>query len=162
MVQYLGRYTHRIAISNRRIERIDTATGQVSFRCKDYRRQGAISLVSLDAVEFIRRFLQHCLPPGFQKIRYYGILATRNRKDKLAVLQHSLGYTPPKVEAAVQAPNNDINHPLCCPACGKPTLARTFIPASLMFAHSLPFSYQTTQRAPPPMPASPTSIYSTP
>jgi len=79
VVQYLGRYTHRIAISNRRIQSIDTTTSKISFRCKDYRRQGATTVISLDALEFVRRFLQHCLLPGFQKIRYYGIFATRNQ-----------------------------------------------------------------------------------
>lgn len=166
VVQYLGRYTHRIAISNRRIQSIDTTTSKISFRCKDYRRQGATTFISLDALEFIRRFLQHCLPLGFQKIRYYGILATRNRKDKLAVLQNSLGYTPPKVETAAQVPDDDINHPSCCPACGKPTIARIFIPATWMLLHSsssaIAISYQTPQRAPPTAPTPHASIYSTP
>lgn len=111
VINYLGRYTHRIAISNRRI--LSLQNGKVSFVYKDYRQDGQQKTMTLDAVEFIRRFLQHCLPPGFHKIRYYGILSIRNRKTKLANLQRSLGYQPKQAQAEIKtAPSNS------CPLCG--------------------------------------------
>ena len=124
VVQYLGRYTHRVAISNRRIQSIED--GKVSFSYKDYRQEGQKKIMTLDAVEFIRRFLQHVLPPGFHKIRYYGILATRNRKTKLAGLQRSLGYCLANQSAvATGHPHGeaaDDAEPRVCPDCGAPAL----------------------------------------
>ncbi len=128
VVNYLGRYTHRIAISNRRIENI--ADGKVIFSYKDYRKEGQKKSMTLDAVEFIRRFLQHCLPHGFQKIRYYGILSTRNRKTKLANLQKCLDYQPPvTVIHALTEPNKD---KVTCPACGKNTIQSLVLPVLRM------------------------------
>lgn len=151
VIQYLGRYTHRIAISNHRIQHVDTNTHKVSFSCKDYRQGGKTTMACLDAVEFIRRFVQHCLPLGFQKIRYYGILATRNRKDKLAKLQAGLGFTPAKAEPE-PAGEEKLND-LCCPACGKSTLRRIIMPASLPPRHrpaqASAAANSNTQRAPP-------------
>lgn len=82
VLNYLGRYTHRVAISNNRL--IDFADGKVSFRWKDYRHESRQKTMSLDAQEFIRRFLLHVLPGGFQRIRHYGLLANRHRAAKLA------------------------------------------------------------------------------
>ena len=73
MLAYLSRYTHRVAISNRRLLVLDN--GRVSFAWKDYARGGALKRMTLDAHEFIRRFLLHVLPGGFQRIRHYGFLA---------------------------------------------------------------------------------------
>jgi hypothetical protein len=73
VVHYLGKYTHRVAISNSRI--VSIAEGNVTFRWKDYRKGIQNKLLTLDAQEFIRRFLRHILPSGFYKIRYYGLLA---------------------------------------------------------------------------------------
>jgi hypothetical protein len=82
VLEYLGRYTHRVAISNRRLLQLED--GQVSFQWKDYRdRQQPQKVMTLAADEFIRRFLQHALPPGFQRIRYYGFLANSHRTRKL-------------------------------------------------------------------------------
>ncbi|MEQ8810925.1 MAG: IS91 family transposase [Imperialibacter sp.] len=72
VVQYLGKYTHRVAISNNRL--VSASDGKVSFRWKDYRKRLTKQLLSLDAQEFIGRFLRHILPSGFYKIRYYGLL----------------------------------------------------------------------------------------
>lgn len=83
VVRYLGRYTHRIAISNNRIVAMDEGT--VTFRVKGEKSGGEERTVTLQGVEFIRRFLMHVLPKGFVKIRYYGILANRNKKTKLAL-----------------------------------------------------------------------------
>ncbi len=81
VLQYLGRYTHRVAISNNRL--IDFADGQVTFAWKDHRHDSRHKLMRLDAQEFVRRFLLHVLPPGFQRIRHYGLLANRHREVKL-------------------------------------------------------------------------------
>jgi predicted Zn-ribbon and HTH transcriptional regulator len=82
VIEYVGRYTHRVAISNRRIVGVDQAT--VSFRWKDYRDGEQVKVMRLAAGEFIRRFLAHVLPPEFVRIRHYGILANGRRKEKLA------------------------------------------------------------------------------
>jgi hypothetical protein len=90
VLRYLGRYTHRVAISNQRLLALED--GQVSFQWKDYRepdkQQSKTLTVSAD--EFIRRFLLHSLPPGFQRIRYYGFLANRLRQEKLALCRQLL------------------------------------------------------------------------
>ncbi len=80
VVQYLGRYTHRVAISNSRI--MGVQRGKVIFRWKDYRKGLSRQLLCLDAGEFIGRFMRHILPSGFYKIRYYGILASVNQVKK--------------------------------------------------------------------------------
>ena len=82
-IDYLGRYTHRIAISNSRIVSVDDST--VSFRARDY-RSGENKTVSLSHEEFIRRFLLHVLPKGFQKIRYYGLLSNSAKKKRLNIV----------------------------------------------------------------------------
>jgi hypothetical protein len=85
VLRYLSRYTHRIAISNNRL--VDINDGKVQFRWKDYRDGNRQKLMTLDADEFIRRFLLHVLPDGFQRIRYFGFLANRYRAEKLRSLQ---------------------------------------------------------------------------
>src|SRR5258707_10731448 len=81
-LDYVGRYTHRVAISNNRL--LDIAEDKVTFRYKDYRQDAQQKTMTLEAEEFIRRFLLHVLPEGFQRIRYYGFLANRYREQKLA------------------------------------------------------------------------------
>lgn len=82
-IDYLGRYSHRIAISNARIE--DVSETSVTFRAKDY-RTGGVKHITITHEEFIRRFLQHVLPAGFQKIRYYGILTNSLKKKRLEII----------------------------------------------------------------------------
>jgi len=82
VIEYLSRYTQRVAISNSRLESI--SQGVVSFRWKDYRAGGQVKLCQLPGAEFLRRFLQHVLPAGYVRIRHYGILASRGRREKLA------------------------------------------------------------------------------
>ena len=89
VLDYLGRYTHRIAISNNRLLSVDD--GKVRFRWKDYRNGDRIGTMTLSAKEFIRRFLLHVLPDGFQRIRYYGFLANRHREPKLTRCRELLG-----------------------------------------------------------------------
>lgn len=95
VVKYLGRYTHRIAISNQRIVSVDETT--VTIAVKDYKAGNQKGTVTLPGIEFIRRFLMHILPKGFVKIRHYGILANRNKKTKLLLcrkLTNSPTYKP--------------------------------------------------------------------
>lgn len=87
VLEYLGRYTHRVAITNRRIRKFDQ--GQVSFDWKDYRDQ-QMKIKTVPAEEFIRLFLQHSLPTGFQRIRYYGFLANCHRAVKLEICRTRL------------------------------------------------------------------------
>ncbi|KHF41551.1 IS91 family transposase [Halalkalibacter okhensis] len=85
VMKYLGRYTHRIAISNQRIKSVDVANSTVTLGVKDYKNNNQKTTVTMESLEFIRRFLMHVLPKGFVKIRHYGILANRNRKTKLSL-----------------------------------------------------------------------------
>jgi hypothetical protein len=95
VLDYVGRYTHRVAISNHRL--IDIDDGRVCFRYKDYRaeRPETQKTMTLAASEFIRRFLQHVLPSGFHRIRYYGFMGNRHRAEKLDQCRHLLGTAPP-------------------------------------------------------------------
>lgn len=83
VLEYLGRYTHRVAIANQRL--VSTQAGNVSFRWKDYRRQQRSKTMTIEAEEFIRRFLLHTLPPGFQRIRHYGLLSNTHRRQALTL-----------------------------------------------------------------------------
>ena len=89
VLKYLARYTHRVAISNSRI--LSIADGKVTFLWKDYADAGKVKPMTLDAVEFIRRFLLHILPAGFVRIRQFGFLANRARREKLALCRALLG-----------------------------------------------------------------------
>ncbi len=91
--RYLGRYTHRVALSNHRI--VNVADGKVTFTVKDYKDGARRKTMTLSAVEFLRRFLLHVLPKGFVRIRHYGLYASRNVNTKLAVARRLLEPTPP-------------------------------------------------------------------
>jgi hypothetical protein len=94
VIEYLGRYTHRIAISNSRI--LEVNDNGITFRVKDYKKQGMQSQVTLTPAEFIRRFLMHILPKGFIKIRHYGILSNRSKKVKLKICRNLIKRNYPK------------------------------------------------------------------
>ncbi len=101
VLEYLGRYTHRVAIANSRL--IDLVDGTVSFRWKDYRHDSSQKVMKLQADEFVRRFLLHVLPAGFQRIRHYGLLANRTRDLKLErcrLLLNSPAPTPATIKEA--------------------------------------------------------------
>ena len=83
VLAYLGRYTHRVAIANSRIQ--DCDDDHVAFAWKDYRNGGAVKTMRLKPDEFIRRFLLHALPDGFHRIRHFGFLANGHRTEKLAI-----------------------------------------------------------------------------
>jgi hypothetical protein len=100
VLKYLARYTHRVAISNSRL--VSMEDGRVTFLWKDYADGGKTKAMTLDAVEFIRRFLLHVLPGGFVRIRQYGFLANRARAEKLALCRELLGA--PAVPIPATAP----------------------------------------------------------
>jgi hypothetical protein len=93
VLDYVGRYTHRVAISNNRL--LDIENGQVRFQWKDYRHGDQSKTMTLSADEFIRRFLLHVLPDGFRRIRYYGFLGNRYRRNKLEQCRRLLGMPAP-------------------------------------------------------------------
>ena len=95
VIEYLGRYTHRVAISNHRIKSL--ADGKVSFSYKDYRHSAQQKMMTLEGCEFLRRFCMHILPRGFRKIRHYGVLASR-AKPQLKMQQMKMGITIVKKE----------------------------------------------------------------
>lgn len=146
VLKYLGRYTHRIAISNRRI--LGIADGKVTFTYKDRQDNDREKVLTLDADEFVRRFLMHVLPARFHKIRHFGLLAIRNRKTKLLAAQLELapaaptGMRPgPGIVAAVPPTANP-----CCPVCGANTRVMLEVLPPKVFR---PAMYHPTARVPP-------------
>jgi hypothetical protein len=134
VLQYLGRYTHRVAISNRRL--LTLQNGLVSFEWKDYRDAGNSKVMTVSAAEFIRLFLQHVVPPGFQRIRYYGFLANCHRTAKLTLCRQLLATArsqllPQPADCRhLLAALTTTNSPIC-PQCGKAILFRLpFFPPS--------------------------------
>lgn len=119
-IEYLGRYTHRIAITNTRIQSVTKS--QVTFSARDY-KSGETKAITLENVEFIRRFLMHVLPSGFQKIRYYGFLNNRTKTGNLKIIFKLQGYQKFKqryiglsiAELLKEVWNYDIH---ICPVCG--------------------------------------------
>ncbi len=100
VLEYLGRYTHRVAIANDRL--VSVADGQVRFRWRDYAHGNRVKIMTLAADEFLRRFLLHVLPGGFVRIRHFGFLANRGRAGKLAVCRTLLAAVPPEPPAPAE------------------------------------------------------------
>lgn len=100
VLAYLGRYTHRVAISNNRL--VDIADEHVTFHWKDYRHESTRRVMRLKASEFIRRFLLHVLPHGLQRIRHYGLLSNRCRKTRLGDCRRLLKVVSPPEPATNQ------------------------------------------------------------
>nr|WP_299208754.1 transposase [uncultured Dokdonia sp.] len=109
VVEYLGRYTHKVAISNHRIVRV--AESQVSFKTKNYKKDGKQEILTLEANEFIRRFAMHILPKGFVRIRHYGFLSSTGKAKYLCSLKDQLGKVMLKKK-------KESLH-LVCPSCKK-------------------------------------------
>jgi hypothetical protein len=131
VLRYLGRYTHRVAISNHRVIAFDGE--RVTFRWKDYAHEGQRRTMTLTAMEFLRRFVQHVLPRGFVRIRQFGYLATACRTARLTLARRLLRRPPPLAKAPPTAAT------WCCPQCGAPMVigpiltARQFVRAGLGF-----------------------------
>lgn len=144
VLHYLARYTHRVAISNNRL--LGMKDNRVAFTWKDYKHGAAQRTMTLDAPEFIRRFLLHVLPDGFQHMRSYGFLGNRYRETKLALCRRLLNAPQPDTPASNRNPDyrelyekltgNSLSN---CPACGHGHMVcvETLAPASY-------------RRAPPP------------
>lgn len=137
VLAYLARYTHRVAISNRRLLALDERG--VTFRYKDYRQDGAAryQTMTLAPAEFIRRFLLHVLPKGFHRLRHYGLLASATRKANLARVRDLLAVPQPVVQ---EAPTGEAAPEpwRSCPCCGGPMVILEILTGSLQ------------PRAPPP------------
>src|SRR5215210_1153328 len=116
VLAYLANYTHRIAISNRRIRTFDGET--VTFSWRDYADHNTDKTMELDAVEFLRRFLQHVLPPRFTRVRYYGFLANRDRAANVAAARELIASRRPL------RPRAPIPDARLCPQCRKGTMRR--------------------------------------
>jgi len=112
IVEYLGRYSHKIAISNFRIKHIDKQKRTVTFSLKNYRKAGKEELQTLTTIEFIRRFCLHILPKGFTRIRHYGILSSGWKKEKLPNLQKQLG-----VKQEEKKEQEKVAYQRRCPCC---------------------------------------------
>jgi hypothetical protein len=130
VVEYLGRYTHRVAISNHRLLKMEN--GRVYFHWRDYRHGGVEKTVSLEAPEFLRRFLWHVLPPGFVRIRHYGLLANCQIQAQIQQCRQLLQLAPALLLLPTPPPDWRLlwerltGRPLdLCPVCQKGTLRRT-------------------------------------
>ena len=129
VLAYLSRYTHRIAISNRRLSALDDTS--VAFSWRDYAHGGTQSIMRLHPHEFLRRFLLHVLPDGFQRIRHYGFLANGHRKAKLAIIRGSLAAA---TAAATAKPGDDTSAAeasaaaIPCPCCRGPMIIIEILP----------------------------------
>jgi hypothetical protein len=125
VLEYLGRYTHRVAISNRRLLALEE--GQVSFQWKDYRDGQQQKVMTVSAEEFIRRFLQHTVPTGFQRIRYYGFLANCHRAEKLDLCRQAMVCSlllPQPADCRDFLATLTSTNLRLCPQCGIGTLTR--------------------------------------
>jgi hypothetical protein len=116
VLKYLARYTHRVAISNARL--VDLADDRVTFRYKDYAAGQEAKRMTLDAVEFLRRFVQHVLPKGFVKIRHGGLLANAQREARLALCRRLLLVVTVSPVVETSAAVIEPAQPRCCPNCG--------------------------------------------
>jgi hypothetical protein len=146
VLKYLARYTHRVAISNERILSIEE--GKITFRWKDYSEGNRRKLMTLDAEEFIRRFLLHVLPKGFTRIRYYGFLSNRDRMKRLQHAQTLLGAstddTPDGKDDSSQGESrygSDTEHR--CPECKRGVLQIVSILLPRLLDH-VPASFDTS------------------
>jgi Putative transposase/Transposase zinc-binding domain len=133
VIEYLGRYTHRVAISNGRI--VGYKDGKVTFKWRDYKDKNIEKLMTVSAEEFIRRFLLHILPAKLFKIRHYGILSNRNKKSKLLLCQKLTGIKieyiqkPSKREILQKIFGRDV---YCCSHCGCEFVNRRFLDVSVL------------------------------
>ena len=143
VVEYLGRYTHKIAISNHRITGI--TDNSVSFSYKDYRDVGKNKFMTLSAMEFIRRFSMHILPKCFVRIRHYGILSSHRKQKLLPLIHRQLNGTYQKMETKdwKQICTQHLGYdPDTCPACKQKTMITLMVfdrrgPPDLCFIKSL-------------------------
>ena len=141
VLAYLGRYTHRVAIANSRLVSIED--GAVSFSWRDYRHGNAQKQMTVSVDEFIRRFLLHCLPDSFHRIRHYGFLANGCRRARLSIIRPLLASSTTSSLTMTKAPPRAANvtsyDPTVCPCCG----------GTLRIVATLPREPSKRARAPP-------------
>jgi hypothetical protein len=116
VLSYLANYTHRVALSNRRIVAVDAQHQTVTFTYRDYRHGSQLKELTLCALEFIRRFSLHILPSGLVRIRHYGILGNNRRKR---AIEAARAIFKRRGRALVLQPQSAADKPMCCPLCGK-------------------------------------------
>jgi hypothetical protein len=131
VLDYLGRYTHRVALSNHRL--VEQRDGHVSFRWKDYADHDRVKIMTLETDECLRRFLLHVVPSGFMRIRHFGLLANRARRKALMQCRALLGEpepaaTEPESVAVLmhRLTGADLTR---CPACGEGRMVTTALAA---------------------------------
>jgi hypothetical protein len=129
VLAYLGRYTHRVALSNDRL--IEHRDGHVRFRWKDYADHDRVKILTLETTEFLRRFLLHIVPRGFMRIRHFGLLANRTRRQTLTRCRRLLGQ-PPTTDAPSESVAELMHRltgidPTRCPVCGQGRMQVTVI-----------------------------------
>jgi len=117
VIEYLGRYTHKIAISNHRLESVEN--GKVSFQFKDYRKGAQKQSMTLEGMEFIRRFALHIMPKGFTRIRHYGLLSSSGKQVNIANIRAQL---PEQTNKAQEPRILNTYNPLLCPCCKTETM----------------------------------------
>lgn len=118
VVEYLGRYTHKVAISNHRIKNINKADNTITFSYKDYKDHGKKKILKLDQNEFIRRFALHILPKGFVRIRHFGLLSSTSKNSSIPLIREQL----PELKSKNEKTTAVIYNPLACPCCKKETM----------------------------------------
>ena len=117
VIEYLGRYTHKVAISNHRIKNVEA--GKVTFSYKDYKHGSVKKEMTLDEGEFIRRFSMHILPKALVRIRHYGILSSTSKKKAAIIIKEQL---PEVAKPVVTKPATLTYNPRQCPTCKKETM----------------------------------------
>lgn len=117
VIEYLGRYTHKVAISNHRIKNVEA--GKVTFSYKDYKHGGVKKEMTLDAHEFIRRFSMHILPKALVRIRHYGIVSSTSKKISSEIIKEQLPEAP---DPLITASDHQVYNSKRCPCCKKKTM----------------------------------------
>jgi hypothetical protein len=156
VLKYLARYTHRVAISNHRL--VQLKNGRVTFRYKDYADGQQAKTMTLEATEFLRRFLLHVLPRGFVRIRHYGLLSNRDRTNKLNQCRERLGVSTPHETSEQGAPvdhapvEQDVDQTQPCPKCETGRLiVIELVPATRKRRLRRPHFLSVTGRSPQPV-----------
>jgi len=119
VLSYLANYTHRVALSNRRIVAVDAQHQSVTFTYRDYRHGSQRKKLTLSALEFIRRFSLHILPPGLVRVRHYGILGNNRRKRDIEAARAICKSSGCAVELEPRSVADPPCSGMCCPSCGK-------------------------------------------
>jgi Putative transposase len=134
VLRYLGRYTHRVAISNHRL--LDFDGESVSFRWRDYAHGNKSRVMTLDAVEFLRRFFLHILPKGFVRIRHFGFLANCFRRERLSLCRQLLEAVPPE---PIPLATPESTAKWRCPRCGALLILLTRLSSQELSLRCTPF-----------------------